>query len=68
MLVGNKTDLEARRAVDQAEARNFAAQNGFQYFECSAKEGSDCESPFYFLAGAFHSHYREELQVMAAAV
>ena len=36
VLVANKTDLPARRVVGEAAGRNFAAEKGLQYFECSA--------------------------------
>lgn len=36
VLVANKTDLSARRVVGEAAGRNFAADKGLQYFECSA--------------------------------
>jgi small GTP-binding protein len=43
-LVGNKTDLV--RKVSLSEAEDFAASNGLQYFEMSAKTGADVNAPF----------------------
>ena len=39
VLVGNKSDLEERRAVSQAEAETFATTNKLAYIEVSAKTG-----------------------------
>ncbi|XP_070580723.1 intraflagellar transport protein 27 homolog [Ptychodera flava] len=64
VLVGNKTDLGPRRVVSPAAARDFAAQNGLQYFECSAKDMENIEAPFYFLANAFYKMYEEKVEVM----
>eukprot|EP00767_Chilomastix_cuspidata_P000875 gnl/Chilomastix_cuspidata/1250.p2 GENE.gnl/Chilomastix_cuspidata/1250~~gnl/Chilomastix_cuspidata/1250.p2 ORF type:complete len:206 (+),score=89.81 gnl/Chilomastix_cuspidata/1250:38-655(+) len=38
LLVGNKCDLEAQRAVSVAEGREFAAAHGLGFLETSAKE------------------------------
>jgi small GTP-binding protein len=39
ILLGNKADLEERRAVPSAEAEAFATAHAMQYFETSAKTG-----------------------------
>lgn len=44
-IVGNKCDL-ADRDVEKEEALNFAQQNGFFYFETSAKTGENVENLF----------------------
>ena len=38
-LVGNKTDLENKRAVTQDNAHSYAQSNGWDYFETSALNG-----------------------------
>ena len=40
VLVGNKIDLEDKRAVDSKEAENFAIAKGFLFHEVSAKTGN----------------------------
>lgn len=37
LLIGNKSDQEALREVQKAEAENFASENGIAYIETSAK-------------------------------
>lgn len=39
LLLGNKADLDEKRAVKKEEAEEFAAAHGMQYFETSAKTG-----------------------------
>ena len=41
VVVGNKTDLEAKRKVDLEEAENFASELKTTHFEVSAKEDNN---------------------------
>ena len=45
-LVGNKSDLEGRRAVSFEEGENFAKDNNLMFFETSAKDGSNIQELF----------------------
>ena len=45
-LVGNKTDLEEKRAVSYEEGKNFAEEKEMQFFEVSAKEGKKIDDLF----------------------
>jgi len=45
-LVGNKIDLEEKRAVQKAEGEKFAEDNGLLFFETSAKNGQNIEEMF----------------------
>ncbi|OHT11687.1 small GTP-binding protein [Tritrichomonas foetus] len=44
VLIGNKLDLDSKRAVSQEEAQAFADARGMQYFETSAKTGDNVPS------------------------
>lgn len=57
MLVGNKTDLEVRRAVSIEEASNLANTHGIEYMECSAKSGQNIEEIFEKLAKAMKKQF-----------
>ena len=46
VLVGNKTDLEDKRAVTAKDAENFASEKGFLFQEVSAKTGEGIEDLF----------------------
>ena len=46
VLVGNKIDLEDKRAVSQREAEDFAAEKGFLFHEVSAKTGEEIQELF----------------------
>lgn len=50
VLVGNKLDLNNSRKVSYEEAKNLATENGFQYFETSAKENKGIDELLQFLA------------------
>ena len=45
-LVGNKCDLEGRRAVSYEEGEKFAADNNLLLFETSAKDGNNISEIF----------------------
>ena len=44
MLIGNKNDLEHRRAVSVKEGEAFAAENGLVFLETSAKTAANVET------------------------
>ena len=44
MLIGNKNDLEHRRAVSTKEGELFAQENGLIFMETSAKTATNVES------------------------
>ena len=46
VLVGNKIDLEDKRAVQKNEAEEFARQKGFLFYEVSAKTGEQVQELF----------------------
>ncbi|CAH2312426.1 intraflagellar transport 27 homolog [Pelobates cultripes] len=62
VLVGNKTDLLDRRAVDKMEAQEWAVRNGLEYFETSGKDLENFEQPFQSLAKAVHHMYQERME------
>jgi Ras-related protein Rab-2A len=44
MLIGNKNDLEHRRAVTAKEGEAFALENGLVFLETSAKTAANVET------------------------
>ena len=46
MLIGNKTDLEARRDVRREEGEAFAREHGLIFIEISAKSAANVEEAF----------------------
>lgn len=49
-LVGNKIDLEEKRAVTPEEARSYADENGLLYMETSAKTAANVTDLFVAIA------------------
>lgn len=49
VLVGNKTDLEAKRCVDRSQGYKYAGEIGAIHHEISAKEDADVDEPFWSL-------------------
>jgi Ras-related protein Rab-2A len=54
MLIGNKSDLDARRAVSTEEGRDFAERNGLIFMETSAKTSTNVEKAFIDTASKIH--------------
>ena len=52
VLVGNKCELAAQRAVSFEEGKTFAEQREMSFFETSAKTGENVENVFLFLFSA----------------
>ncbi|KAF9959118.1 Ras- protein Rab-2A [Modicella reniformis] len=46
MLIGNKNDLENKRAVTEAEGKEFAERHGLYFMETSAKTSENVEQAF----------------------
>lgn len=46
MLIGNKSDLEAKRAVEYKEGEAFARKYGLEFLETSAKQNTNVEDAF----------------------
>ncbi|XP_006010453.1 intraflagellar transport protein 27 homolog isoform X1 [Latimeria chalumnae] len=68
VLVGNKSDLSARRTVDFKQAQEWAASQGLDYFETSAKEMENYEAPFHHLAHTLHRVYEEHLETIKSLI
>jgi len=61
MLIGNKSDLEHRRAVSTAEGQKFAEDNGLIFMETSAKTSANVEEAFIKTAHAIYSNIKDGL-------
>mmetsp|Transcript_24419 Transcript_24419/g.22191 ORF Transcript_24419/g.22191 Transcript_24419/m.22191 type:complete len:206 (-) Transcript_24419:21-638(-) len=61
MLIGNKSDLEHRRAVSTKEGEVFAQQHGLIFLETSAKSASNVELAFIKTAENIYEKIKEGL-------
>ena len=50
IIVGNKKDLEEKREVKTEEGANFAKENNVQFYETSAKDGTNVNEVLELLA------------------
>ena len=58
ILLGTKSDLIAEREVSQKEGEKLAKNNGFHYFETSAKEGTNVDQLFQSIANHLFKIYK----------
>ncbi len=58
MLIGNKSDLEHRRAVSTKEGKAFAEEHGLIFMETSAKTAANVESAFIQTAHAIYHNIK----------
>lgn len=61
MLIGNKADLEHRRAVSTKEGQQFALENGLVFLETSAKTALNVEHAFIRTAGKIYDNIQSGL-------
>eukprot|EP00903_Cladosiphon_okamuranus_P015011 g13890.t1 len=60
LLVGNKNDLEAKRAVTTEEAKAFADTLGIEFLETSAKNATNVEKAFMMMASQIKSRMKSQ--------
>lgn len=60
MLIGNKVDLEDKRAVNDQEAAEFAEKHGLGFMETSAKDNLNIEAAFNKLINEIYCTLSEE--------
>ena len=61
MLIGNKSDLEARREVKKEEGESFAREHGLIFMETSAKTAANVEEAFIGTAKEIYQKIQEGL-------
>jgi len=67
MLIGNKSDLESKRAISTEEGKQFAKDNGLFFMETSAKTSTNVDEAFLETARKIYSKVREGVQLEPTA-
>ncbi|XP_003743142.1 intraflagellar transport protein 27 homolog [Galendromus occidentalis] len=67
VLLACKTDLSNRRTVTLAQGESLAKELGLQYFECSARDGSNLDASFFYLAHEWYKLYMEKVESFSNA-
>merc|ERR1712216_116729 len=67
LLVGNKSDLTAKKQVDTQTAKAFADEIGIPFLETSAKNSTNVEQAFMTMAGEIKKRMASQPTVTKAA-
>lgn len=60
LLVGNKADLDTKRAVSFEQAKEFADSLGIEFIETSAKNSENVEKAFMMMASQIKKKYKTQ--------
>merc|ERR1711934_861918 len=60
-VVANKTDLDERASVPASSGEAFAQRHDLEFFQTSAKNNTNVDIPFMYLASQFKEIYEEQL-------
>ena len=67
VLLGNKCDLEGSRAVSIEEGKIFAEKNKIKFFETSAKNGTNIDQAFEYLANEIYNEQKMEIRSVTSS-
>lgn len=62
ILVGNKSDLEEKRVVTYEEGEEYAKKKGFNFYECSAKDGTNVNKAFDDIIFQMYKKHEKEFE------
>ena len=67
VLVGNKCDLEGSRAVSTEEGKIYAEKNKIKFFETSAKDGTNINEVFEYIANEIYKEQKMEMRSVTSS-
>ena len=67
VLVGNKCDLEGSRAVSTEEGKMYAEKNKIKFFETSAKDGTNINEVFEYIANEIYKEEKTEMRSVTSS-
>jgi len=60
LLVGNKSDLSSKRAIEFTHAQEYAESLGIEFIETSAKNATNVEKAFMMMASQIKMRYKSQ--------
>lgn len=60
LLVGNKSDLSSKRAIEFGHAQEYAESLGIEFIETSAKNATNVEKAFMMMAAQIKARYKSQ--------
>ena len=67
VLVGNKCDLESARVVSYEEGKMYAEKNKIKFFETSAKDGTNINEVFEYIANEIYKEQKMEMRSVTSS-
>ncbi len=67
VLVGNKCDLESARVISYEEGKMYAEKNKIKFFETSAKDGTNINEVFEYIANEIYKEQKMEMRSVTSS-
>lgn len=61
ILVGNKSDAQTQRVIDEDEARKLAEEYRVPFYECSCKSNVNIQQIFFEIAKLIDVHWKQRV-------
>jgi len=61
ILVGNKSDAQTQRVINEEQAREIAETYSVPFYECSCKSNVNIQEIFLEMANLINMHYQQNV-------
>ncbi len=62
ILVGNKSDAQTQRVVEESDGRKIANEYNVPFYECSCKSNVNIQKIFLEIANLINIHWEQEVR------